>query len=56
VRGDLVERNGEWVLVPQKYVGGFNVPKKQTALWREILSKQGGFRKKAKAELAKRSR
>ncbi len=56
VRGDLVERHGEWVLVPQKYVGGFNVPKKQTALWRELLSKQGGFRKKAKAELAKRER
>jgi hypothetical protein len=56
VRGDLVEREGEWVMIPHKYVGGFNVPKKQTALWREIVSKQSGFRKKAKAELAKRSR
>jgi hypothetical protein len=56
VRGDFVERDGEWVLVPHKYVGGFNVPKNQTGLWREILSKQGRFRKKAKAELAKRGR
>jgi hypothetical protein len=43
-------------LVPHKYVGGFNVPKRQTAMWREILSKSGRFRKTAKAELAKRSR
>jgi hypothetical protein len=54
VRGDFVDRDGEWVLVPHKYVGGFNVPKRPTAMWREILSKSGRFRKTAKAELAKR--
>jgi hypothetical protein len=56
VRGDFVERDGEWVVVPHKYVGGFNVPKQPVAMWREILSKSGAFRKRAKAELAKRGR
>ena len=56
VRGDLVERDGRWVFVPHKYVGGFNLPKKQVALWREVLRKHSAFRTKAKAELAKRGR
>jgi hypothetical protein len=56
VRGDLVERDGKWVFVPHKYVGGFNLPKKQVALWREVLRKHSAFRTKAKAELAKRGR
>jgi hypothetical protein len=56
VRGDFVERDGEWVLVPHKYVGGFNVPKGQVAMLRENFSKSMRFRKIAKAELAKRGR
>jgi hypothetical protein len=55
VRGDFVERDGEWVFVPHKYVGGFNVPKGQLAMMRENFGKSMRFRKKAKAELAKRS-
>ena len=27
VRGDLVERNGAWALVPHKLIGGFELPK-----------------------------
>jgi hypothetical protein len=56
VRGDFIERDGEWVLVPHKYVGGFNVPKGQAAMLRENFKKSMRFRKKAKAELAKRGR
>jgi hypothetical protein len=54
VRGDFVDRDGEWVFVPHEYVGGFNEPKRQVELWREIVSKGRRFRKTAKAELAKR--
>lgn len=56
VRGDLVERDGEWVLVPQKFVGGFIVPKGQVAMLRENFKKSLRFRKTAKRELAKRGR
>jgi hypothetical protein len=54
VRGDLVERDGEWVLVPQKFVGGFIVPKGQVAMLRENFKKSLRFRKNAKRELARR--
>jgi hypothetical protein len=54
VRGDFVERDGEWIFVPHKYVGGFNVPKGRTEMLREVATKSMRFRKKAKAELAKR--
>ena len=56
VRGDLVERDGEWVLVPHKFVGGFIVPKGQVAMLRENFRKSLRFRKTAKRELAKRGR
>jgi hypothetical protein len=56
VRGDFVERDGDWVLVPHRYVGGFIVPKGRLAMMRENWSKSMRFRKKAKAELAKRGR
>jgi hypothetical protein len=56
VRGDFVERDGEWVFVPQKYIGGFNVPRGRAAMLRENFSKSMRFRRKAKDELAKRSR
>jgi hypothetical protein len=55
VRGDLAERDGDWVFIPQKYVGGFNVPKTRAAMLRENFQKSMRFRKKAKAELAKRA-
>jgi hypothetical protein len=54
VRGDFVERDGEWVFVPHKYVGGFNVPQGQIEFWREIVGRGRRFRRRAKAELAKR--
>jgi hypothetical protein len=53
VRGDLVERDGEWALVPHKLVGGFELPT-GVARYRDNLSKMRRFRKTAKRELAKR--
>jgi hypothetical protein len=55
VRGDFVERDGDWVLVPHKYVGGFVVPRSQLGMLRENWSKSLRFRKTAKNELAKRA-
>lgn len=55
VRGDFVEREGEWVFVPLKYVGGFNAPRGQLAMMRENFGKSMRLRKRAKAEMAKRS-
>jgi hypothetical protein len=55
VRGDYVERDGEWVLVPHKFVGGFIVPEGRAAMLRENFKKAMRFRKVAKRELAKRS-
>jgi hypothetical protein len=55
VRGDYVERDGEWVLVPHKFVGGFVVPEGRAAMLRENFRKSMRFRKVAKRELAKRT-
>jgi hypothetical protein len=55
VRGDLVERDGEWVFVPHKYVGGFVVPAGRIALMRVLVDKTLRLRKTAKRELAKRT-
>lgn len=55
VRGDLVERDGSWALVPHKFVGGFIVPKGQIAMLRENFKKSVRFRKVAKREMAKRA-
>ena len=55
VRGDLVERDGEWALVPHKLVGGFELPPGSTfSKYRLNFSKMMRFRKIAKRELAKR--
>jgi hypothetical protein len=55
VRGDLVERDGDWVLVPQKLVGGFELPPGSTlSKYRLNLAKMMRYRKHAKRELAKR--
>ena len=54
VRGDLVRENGDWALVPHKFVGGFELPKSRLASIRENFRKAMSYRKKAKEELAKR--
>ena len=55
VRGDLVERDGQWVLVPHKLVGGFELPPGSTlSKYRLNLAKMRRYRKHAKRELAKR--
>jgi hypothetical protein len=54
VRGELVETDAGWALVPHKLVGGFEVPETQVAVLRENFRKVMRYRKTAKAELAKR--
>ena len=55
VRGDLVEEDGGWVLVPHKLVGGFELPPgSNLARYRLNAKKMMRFRKIAKRELAKR--
>ena len=54
VRGDLVERDGGWALVPQKLVGGFELPPGPIARWSGNISKIRRYRKIAKREMAKR--
>lgn len=56
VRGDLVEGDGGWAVVPHKVVGGFEVPDGRLALLRENFGKAVRFRRTAKRELAKRGR
>jgi hypothetical protein len=58
VRGDLVrEDDGEWVLVPHKLVGGFELPPtSMIGRARLNFAKMRRFRGIAKRELAKRSR
>jgi hypothetical protein len=55
VRGDLARDNGSWSLVPHRLVGGFELPEKQFDVYRQNFRKMLRFRKKAKAELAKRA-
>lgn len=54
VRGDLVEDDDGWAVVPHKVVGGFEVPKSQVAMYRENARKIMRFRKIAKRERARR--
>jgi hypothetical protein len=55
VRGDFVERDGAWVLVPHRYVGGMNIPEGGfVTVLRENFKKSLRWRKIAKRELAKR--
>jgi hypothetical protein len=55
VRGDLVERDGGWALVPHRMVAGFELPP-SGALTRAVanLPKVMRFRRRAKRELAAR--
>jgi hypothetical protein len=54
VRGDLVEDDQGWAIVPAKLIGGFEIPKGQVAMLRANFKKSMRFRKTAKRELAKR--
>jgi hypothetical protein len=55
VRGDLVEEDGAWALVPQKLVGGFELPPVSTlARYRLNARKFLRFRKIAQKELRER--
>jgi hypothetical protein len=54
VRGDLVEQDGDWVLVPHKLVGGFELPAGLLERYRENFSKMLRYRRVAKRELANR--
>lgn len=57
VRGDLVEEQGAWAVVPHKLVGGFELPP-GSFLQRTRLNmkKMRRYRKTAKRELAERAR
>jgi hypothetical protein len=56
VRGDLVEEDGAWALVPRKLVGGFELPPGGlVARTRLNMKKMRRFHKIAKRELAKRA-
>ena len=49
VRGDLIEANGGWALVPRKLVGGFELPdESEFARYRRNLSKSIRFYKTAR--------
>jgi hypothetical protein len=55
VRGDLVEEDGAWAIVPRKLVGGFELPPGGlVARVRLNMKKMRRFRKIAKRELAAR--
>jgi hypothetical protein len=56
VRGDLVEEDGAWAVIPRKLVGGFELPPGFVARTRENLSKFRRFRRIAKRELAARGK
>lgn len=56
VRGDLVRDDGGWSLVPHKFVGGFELPQSRFQGYRQNFSRMRRYRRKAKAELARRGR
>jgi hypothetical protein len=52
VRGDLVEEDGGWAVVPHRLIGGFELPPSSTiAKYRLNAGKMLRYRKKAKQEL-----
>ena len=56
VRGDLVEEDGGWAVVPQRLIGGFELPPASTLQrYRVNARKVLRFRKIARAEMRKRS-
>jgi hypothetical protein len=57
VRGDLVEEDGAWAVIPRKLIGGFELPPGgMIAGARLNMKKMRRFRKIAKRELAARGR
>jgi Pyridoxamine 5'-phosphate oxidase len=54
VRGDLVQEDGGWALVPHRLIGGFELPESKLEGYRANFSKMRRFRKIAKRELARR--
>ena len=55
MRGDLVEEDGAWAIIPRKLVGGFELPPGGlVARVRLNMKKMRRFRKTAKRELAAR--
>lgn len=55
VRGDLVEEDGAWSVIPRKLVGGFELPPGSLAVrMKQNFPKIRRFRKTAKREMAKR--
>lgn len=54
VRGDLLEMEAGWVLLPRRLVGGFEVPPSRLAMLRANAAKARRFRRIAKRELARR--
>jgi hypothetical protein len=54
VRGDLVEAEAGWVLLPHKLLGGFEVPPSRLAMVRANAAKAWRFRQIARRELARR--
>jgi len=55
VRGDLVEEDGGWAVIPHALIGGFELPPTSTLQTYQLnFGKMLRFRKRAKAELRKR--
>jgi hypothetical protein len=54
VRGDLTQAEDGWVLLPHRFVGGFELPKSRLEGLRANASKARRFRRIAKRELARR--
>jgi hypothetical protein len=57
VRGDLVEQDGAWAVIPHRLVGGFELPPGGLAQRLRLnMTKVRGYRRTAKRELAERGR
>jgi hypothetical protein len=54
VRGDLFFTEGSWMLVPHRFVGGFEVPPSRLGMVRANSRKARRYRRTAKRELARR--
>jgi hypothetical protein len=54
VRGDLLQEDSGWSLVPHRLIGGFELPKSKVEAYRANFKKMLRFRKVAKRELARR--
>lgn len=54
VRGDLVEDDGGWALVPRRLVGGFELPPSKVAALRQNARKSVRYHRTARAELRRR--